>query len=160
MSDKYNHHLLVIPEDDANRQIMTGFNTHLDVDSRKVKIEPVAGGWKKALELFASDYVAGMVKYEKRHVLILIDLDGHIDRLEEAKKYIPDNLRERVFVMGCLDEPERMREATGMSKEKLGEALAGACLSRQGEVWNNEMLVHNQKELERMNSTICRHLRS
>lgn len=160
MSNKYDHHLLVIPEDEANRQIMTGFNTHLDVNSRRVQVEPVAGGWKKALELFARDYVSGMVKYDKRHVLILIDLDENIERLQEAKSFVPADLRGRVFIMGCLDEPERMREATGMSKEGLGEALADACLSGHGDVWSNSMLAHNQEELERMNKTICRHLRS
>lgn len=160
MSNKYDYHLLIIPEDEANRQIMTGFNTHLDVNSRRIQVEPVAGGWKKALEVFKSDYVAAMVRYDKRHVLILIDLDEHIERLEEAKKYIPKNLRERVFVMGCLDEPERVRSAIGKSKEELGELLAEACFRGHGEVWQNAMLAHNQEELERMKSTICRHLRS
>jgi hypothetical protein len=160
MSNKYDHHLLIIPEDEANRQIMTGFNTHLDVNSRRIQVEPVAGGWKKALEVFKSDHVAAMVKYDKRHVLILIDLDEHIERLEEAKNYIPENLRERVFVMGCLDEPERVRAAIGTSKEELGESLAEACLRGHGEVWQNEILAHNQEELGRMKSTICRHLRS
>lgn len=159
-ANKYDPHLLVIPEDDANRQIMTGFNTHLDVNSRQIQIEPVAGGWLKALETFQSDHVQGMGKLEKRHVLILIDFDQHPERLEKAKEYIPENLRERVFVLGCLSEPERVRAVTGMTKEHLGVALADACVSGQGDVWHNEMLLHNEAELERMKRTNCPHLRS
>lgn len=158
MSNKYEHHLLVIPEDEANRQILTGFNTHLDVNSRRIQIEPVAGGWKKALETFKNDHVIGMGKYKKRHVLIVIDFDGHPERLEMAKDYIPENLRERVFVLGCLSEPERIREVTGMTKEQLGEALAEGCVSGQGDVWSNEILAHNETELERMKRTICSRL--
>ncbi len=159
-ANKYDPHLLVIPEDDANRQIMTGFNNHLDVNSRQIQIEPVAGGWLKALETFKSDHVRGMETLDKRHVLILIDFDGHPDRLERAREYIPENLGARVFVLGCLSEPEKVRSATGMSKEELGEALAEACLSGQSGVWNNAILAHNQEELEKMKNTICRHLRS
>ena len=159
-ANKYDHHLLVIPEDEANRQIMTGFNTHLDVNSRRIQLEPVAGGWLKALETFKSDHVGGMCALDKRHVLILIDFDDHPERIEKAKEYIPDNLTDRVFVLGCLSEPEGLSSATGMSKEKLGEELAEACLSGQGDVWRNAILAHNQNELERMKKTVCRHLRS
>jgi hypothetical protein len=160
MSNKYEPHLLVIPEDEANRQILTGFNTHLDVNSRRIQVEPVAGGWKKALEKFKSDHITGMNRYDRRHVLIVIDFDRHPERLEMARDYIPENLRERVFVLGCLSEPERIREVTGMTKEQLGEALAEACVCGQGDVWNSEMLLHNETELERMKRTICPHLRS
>jgi hypothetical protein len=160
MSNKYDPHLLVIPEDETNRQIITGFNTHLDVNSRRIQVEPVAGGWIKALETFKSDHIAGMSKYDKRHVLILIDFDDHPERLENAKKYVPENLKDRVFILGCLSEPEKLRGATGMGKETLGEALAEACLSGRNELWQNELLAHNQVELDRMKSSICLHLRS
>lgn len=159
-ANKYDHHLLVIPEDDANRQIMTGFNTHRNVNSRQIQVEPVADGWLKAFETFQSDHVRKMGELDKRHVLILIDFDNHPERLEKAKEYIPETLRDRVFVLGCLSEPEEIRSATGMSKEELGEALADACLSGLGDVWKNPILAHNQVELERMKNTICRHLRT
>lgn len=160
MSNKYEPHLLVIPEDEANRQILTGFNTHLDVNSRRIKVEPVAGGWVKALEKFKGDHISEMGKYENRHILILMDFDGQPERLEKAKAYIPENLRERVFVLGCLSEPERIRSATGMTKERFGEALAEACVNGRGEIWSNELLAHNGAELERMKRSICPHLRS
>ena len=159
-ANKYDFHLLVIPEDDANRQIMTGFNTHLNINAHQIQVEPVAGGWLKALETFKSDHTRKMDDLDKRHVLILIDFDNHLERREMAKEYIPENLRDRVFVLGCLSEPEMIRSATGLSKEGLGEALAEACLHGHGDVWENSILAHNQKELARMQNTICHHLRS
>ena len=159
-ANNYDFHLLVIPEDDANRQIMIGFNNHLEINSRRIHVENVAGGWLKAFETFQSDHVAPMCKLDKRHVLILIDFDHHLERLEIAKGYIPEKMRDRVFVLGCLSEPERLRAATGLSKEKLGEALADCCMNDQGVLWQNALLAHNQDELNRMKSSICSHLRA
>lgn len=47
-ANRYRRHLLVIPEDDANRQIMIGFVLGLSVNSRLVQVEPPAGGWLRA----------------------------------------------------------------------------------------------------------------
>ncbi len=157
-ANKFDPHLLVIPEDDANRQIMTGFKNHLKVNSSRIQVERVAGGWIKALETFASDHIAGMNKYNKRHILIMIDFDGHIERFQSAQRYIPANLRDRVFVLGCLSEPENVRSVTGMTKEELGEALAEACIGGEGDWWCSEILAHNEAELERMKLKICPHL--
>lgn len=157
-ANKHKPHLLVIPEDDANRQIMTGFLTHLSVNSRQIHVERVAGGWLRAHETFRDDHISGMNSFDERHVLILIDFDNRLERFDEAKQFIPDNLRERVFVLGCLSEPEKIWSETGMSKEKLGVALAEACSRGEAGEWENDILAHNQKELERMNNSICRHL--
>jgi hypothetical protein len=54
--NNYLPHLLVIPEDDANRDIVTGFINHVSVNSRKIKVENVAGGWKKASDKFVEEY--------------------------------------------------------------------------------------------------------
>ncbi len=158
MSNKYVPHLLVIPEDEANRQIMTGFVSHLEVDNRRITVEPVACGWIKALEQFRINHLMGMAKYENRHVMILIDFDGRENRLEKAKEYIPENMRSRVYVMGCLSEPEKIRAATRMSKSQLGEAIAEACLRGNEDLWKTDILAHNRAELERMKSSICPHI--
>lgn len=160
MSNKYLPHLLVIPEDDANRQIITGFMNHNDIDHRRIHVEPVAGGWKKALEVFKDAHVTPMGSFDKRHVLILIDFDNHPERLNKAAEYIPGPLRDRVFVLGCLDEPETIRKATGLTKEQLGEALAGDCMDGSGGLWQNPILAHNQAELARMKQAICSDLRA
>lgn len=158
-ANKYQRHLLVIPEDDANRDIVTGFRNHRSVDSRQIQVANVAGGWKKAAEKFVQDYAQPMrEKFRMRHVLILIDFDERENRFESVQKMIPEDLRNRVFIMGCQDEPERVRASTGLTKEKLGEALAQACVSGESGLWGNQILAHNLPELRRMQTTICRDL--
>lgn len=158
-ANKYLPHLLVIPEDDANRDIVTGFRNHHSVKSWQIQVENVAGGWKKAADTFVEEYAKPMKeKFEMRHVLILIDFDERENRFEYVRNMIPEDLRNRVFIMGYQDEPERVRAATGLTKEKLGEALAEACASGTDGLWANEILVHNRPELQRMRETICRHL--
>jgi hypothetical protein len=157
-ANKHLPHLLVIPEDDANQDIMTGFRNHLSVNSRQIQVTNVANGWKKAINTFLDEHAGLMRKFETRYVLIMIDFDDRENRFEYALNQIPEDLRNRVFIMGCQDEPERVRAATGLTKEKLGEALAEACSSMAEGLWGNEILAHNQRELERMQTTICRHL--
>lgn len=50
--NKYRPHLLVLPEDDANRQIANGFILHPNVNSRAIQVLPPSGGWRKVLEDF------------------------------------------------------------------------------------------------------------
>lgn len=157
-ANKYLPHLLVIPEDDANRDIVTGFRNHKFVNSRQIQVENVANGWKKAVDKFVEDHTGPMRKHDKRHLLIMVDFDEKEDRLEYIREKIPKDLNNRVFVMGSQDEPERLSASLGMSKENIGEALAYECTGRQGTVWQSGMLAHNQPELERMRATICRHL--
>ncbi len=157
-ANKYQPHLLVIPEDDANRDIVTGFRGHLSVESHQIQVENVAGGWTDARDVFVKEHVSGMRKYDKRHVLILIDFDEQEDRFDQVWSKIPEDLRGRVFIMGCQDEPERVRASTGLTKEKLGEALAEACSNGTDDVWGHEILAHNLPELQRMRTTICPHL--
>ena len=158
--NNYLPHLLVIPEDDANRDIITGFLNHVSVNSRKIKVENVAGGWRKAADKFAEEYAEPMRrKFGNRHVLILIDLDGDMNRLEHELHKIPEDLKDRVFVMGSQVTPEKLSASLGrMSKEKIGAALADECAGGSGTVWQNEMLAQNLPELARMRSTICPHL--
>jgi len=158
--NNYLPHLLVIPEDDANRDIVTGFINHVSVNSRKIKVENVAGGWKKASDKFVEEYAEPMrKKFDKRHVLILIDLDGNTSRLKDEQDKIPEDLKDRVFVIGSQITPEKLSaNLGGMSKEKIGEALADECAGRDGTIWQSEMLAQNLPELERMRATIYPHL--
>lgn len=153
-ADKYRPHLLVIPEDDANREIVNGFRNHLLVNSRQIQVESAAGGWVKALEIFEEEHVRFMQIYPTRHVLILIDLDGRVERIETAKRRLPAHLNDRVFIMGSLETPERVCAVLKMSKESIGEALANECLGRVNGIWTNGLLAHNGAELRRM-QTIC-----
>lgn len=66
-------HILVLPEDDANRQFANGF--HLEVDAarqRQMQVLPVAGGWMKVLDRLRTEYRDSMVRFPHRHLLLLI----------------------------------------------------------------------------------------
>lgn len=156
--NKHLPHLLVIPEDDANRQIMEGFRNHLSIAPRKIHVENVAGGWQKALESFQDEHAPLMRKYDKRQVLIMIDFDEVGNRLARAKEYIPEDLRDRVFVLGSSSNPEKLSSALKLKKEEVGTELAQACVTDSGEIWDNPLLSHNQSELARMKSGICSNL--
>ncbi len=57
-------HILVLLEDDANRQLANGF--HLQVDwtlQRQMQVLPVAGGWGEVLNLFEAELVAEMDRW-------------------------------------------------------------------------------------------------
>lgn len=157
-ANKYSEHLVVIPEDDANRQILNGFRNTLGVDFRKIQVEPVAGGWKKVLETFESDHIPTMGTFPKRHVLLLIDFDRDSNRIDEVKKVIPEELSDRVFVLGVFSEPEDLSKSIRQTEEMIGELLADACLNKVEGLWSNPLLNHNNDELTRMQSLICGHL--
>ena len=64
--NKYQPHVLVLPEDDANRQLANGF--HLQVAwtrQRQMQVLPVAGGWNEVLNLFKSEHVLEMDRCPK-----------------------------------------------------------------------------------------------
>jgi hypothetical protein len=46
--NKYEDHVLVLPEDDANRQIANGFILNSNVKERAIQVLPIADGWDKS----------------------------------------------------------------------------------------------------------------
>lgn len=75
MSRKYGWTLRIIPEDDRYRQIANGFIRALPQEvQRYFEIQPIANGWKKALEAVGEQ---GMDRFKERHVLVLIGYDGN-----------------------------------------------------------------------------------
>lgn len=151
------NHVLVFPEDDANRQLANGF--HLQVASNLrhcMRVLPVAGGWHEVLGLFVSDHVAEMERWPLRFMILLIDLDNHPNRLGEALQEIPPHLRDRVFILGVLSEPERLKAALNKKPlELIGSELADDC--RNGVVgnWDHDLLKHNAPELNRLRNQLC-----
>ncbi len=69
-------------------------------------------------------------------------------------KRIPEDLRERVFILGVWSEPEQLKKNLGQSFEKIGESLAQACINDDDELWQHELLKHNLKEIERMKPSV------
>ncbi|MGD0776052.1 MAG: hypothetical protein ABSC05_24820 [Candidatus Solibacter sp.] len=150
--NRHKPHVLVLPEDDANRQLANGFLLHPSL-STQIQVLEVAGGWTKVLDLFRSDHVHTMAAYPNRSMVLLIDLDGRQGRLDQAKESIPDTLKDRVFVLGVWTEPEALKANLG-SYEKIGLAMAEDCREDTTATWGHELLRHNSGEMERLRQKV------
>lgn len=151
-ANKNRPHVLVLPEDDANREIALGFALELSAQvSRQFQVEIVAGGWRKVLQKFESDYVPSLNKFVLRYMVLLIDFDRQEERLDQVKGVVPSHLTDRVFVLGCFDEPET---AIACAREAFGKTLALECREDRNSTWSSPPLQHNQPELQRMRNTV------
>jgi hypothetical protein len=101
--NKNKPHVLVLPEDEANRAIAIGFRIEVNRD-RQFQILRPAGGWTNVLSDFTSYHAAQMDVFKERRLIVLIDFDSNESRLDRAKAVIPPHLTERVFVLGVLSE--------------------------------------------------------
>lgn len=153
--NKHQPHVLVLPEDDANRQLANGFllDDSLFDRRRRIQVLEEGGGWTQVLERFNEDHVAGMDRYPDRFMVLLIDFDGREDRLENAKVVIPDRLKDRVFILGVWSEPEALRRDLG-SYETIGLAMAEDCREETNTIWGHDLLRHNASELDRLRKHI------
>ena len=148
-------HVFVLPEDDANRQLAEGFHQQVDWNRyRQMQVLPVADGWRQVLHLFKSDYIAEMYRYSQRFMILLIDFDDKEDRLGIAKADIPDDLADRVFILGVWKEPEDLKRAGLGSYENIGSRLAQDCCENQYATWEHDLLQHNASELDRLREHI------
>lgn len=144
-------HVLVLPEDGANRQLADAFHQEVGwTRYRQMQVLPEAGGWKNVLNLFKSDHLIGMERYPERFMVLLIDFDGEGDRLSNAKAAIPANLIERVFILGVWSEPEALKNDLGASYKDIGSAMANACREETDTTWGHDLLQHNSSELDRL----------
>lgn len=156
MVNSYKPHVLVLPEDDANRELADGF--HLEIDwsrQRRMQELRIAGGWREVLKRFKEAEVQGMEKWPERYMVLLIDFDSKADRLEIAKAAVPAHLTERVFVLGTLSKPEALKTTLGPFFETIGSKLAAECREETDTIWKHNLLQHNASELDRL----CEHVR-
>jgi hypothetical protein len=146
---------MVLPEDRANRQIANGFLLEVNPDrTRRIQVLPEAGGWVEVLDKFESEHVAEMDRFQDRLMVLVLDLDGHVDRLTTARNRIPDRLRHRVFIIGVRTQPEELKESLGSSYETIGAALADDCRDDQSDTWGHALLSHNADEVQRLSETV------
>jgi hypothetical protein len=145
-------HVLVLPEDRANLQLATGFHNEVDATKqRQMQVLPVAGGWRRVLERFTSDHVDKMRSNPNRFMVLLIDFDGRLQRLDLAKAVIPPELADRVFVLGARERPETLKAAlNNKSCETIGSGLGRDCREDTYATWGHELLQHNKNELDRL----------
>ena len=148
-------HLYILPEDDANRKLAIGFLLYQFLSAQNLRVLKPSGGWLKVLDQFKSRHIPEMAANPKRFMVLLIDFDNDPNRLSTAKKEIPANLADRVFILGVLSEPERLKSNLGQSYEEIGKKLAFECHENSSKVWAHPFLKHNQNEIARMQNTLA-----
>lgn len=148
--NRYRPHIIVLPEDRANEEITNGFIQASNVNYHAIQVERPAGGWTKVLKKFAEVHVPDMLLFQNSTIVLLIDFDGQEERLSYVKSQIPEDISDRVFVLGVLSEPESLRRDIKKDFEGIGEALAKDCSDNTNELWGHDLLKHNKSELERM----------
>ncbi|KAB2927317.1 MAG: hypothetical protein F9K25_14440 [Candidatus Contendobacter sp.] len=148
MSNRYVAHLQILPEDDANREIINGFLINQQLLQRNIQVLPPAGGWGKVLAKLKD---CQLEKFKERRLLLLIDFDDDItgrDRI--VRDSIPKQIKNRVYCLGVRSEPEKLRGSCKMSFETIGNTLATECAEGRYQLWRHELLAHNEAELSRL----------
>jgi hypothetical protein len=154
MTNRYRPHVLVLPEDDANRQLANGFLLDQALSTRSIQVLEEAVGWREVVDHFLSDHVAGMKSNQHRHMVLLIDFDDQENRLSQVKSRIPEDLAERVYILGALNEPEDLKSANLGSYETIGLAMAKDCREATHKIWSHDLLRHNTDELARLRERV------
>jgi hypothetical protein len=153
MINRFQDHLLIIPEDDANRQIAIGFLTsyHLPASgARRIEVRDPAGGWGKVFDDFDEIHVHEMEKYPHRYMVLLIDFDGQPNRRAEVRGRIPPEIIDRVFILGTRSNPESLRREVKLSFERIGEELAKDCSNNSNAIWGHALLQDNLEDVIRL----------
>lgn len=147
----YKPHVLVVPEDDANRQLANGFLKDPALNLRVIQVLPVAGGWAKVRDDFVAVQQTLLRKYSERHLVLLVDFDDQVaDRRQLFADAFPDDIQERIYLLGTQYEPESLRKSSGVPLEGIGEQLGNACAHEESGLWAHPMLQNNQSELDRL----------
>ena len=145
-ANKFHRHLIVVPEDDPNRQLANGF--WLVFETRQIPVLEEAHGWSRALEAVKEDELPKMRAFPERHLVLLIDFDRDEQRLQRAKMHVPADVADRIFILGILTEPEDLRNKLQMPYEGIGRALAEECRHARTDFWDHPLLRHNKPELQ------------
>jgi hypothetical protein len=122
--------------------------------THRIQVLVPADGWMKVLECFKSDHVREMDRYSKRFMVLLIDFDGHEERIAYAKNFVPARLLDRVFVLGVLKEPQDLNEARLGDLETIGTALAKDCREETDTTWGRDPFKHNSGEIVRLRERV------
>lgn len=148
-------HVLVLPEDEANEELVNGFLLDPSIKLRNIQVLPSAGGWSKVLDSFVASHIAGLRQFKDRHLVLLVDFDGQVE--ERTAKFFdafPEDVRDRVFLLGTQTEPEPLRTRLGKSLEQIGKTLAAECLHDEDTTWMHTLLVHNAAERKRLDAKV------
>jgi hypothetical protein len=87
--NKYRSHVLVLPEDDANRQIANGFLLDESLNGRAIQVLRSPGGWSKVRDEFVRTHVAEMDRNTLRYMVLLVDFDQDDPRCRWPQRPAP-----------------------------------------------------------------------
>ena len=164
--NKYKPNLQILCEDRINQDIARGFilgfyNDFKNPASIEVCRE-LARGWCKAVNSLHEEWVQKLQDNENLFLLVLIDSDGKLNRILEIKSRLPKNLINRIFIIGCLNEPEELKKQAvsfikadnpkeKQSNEAVGKILFKHCKDKfTNNLWNSCELEHNFDEIIRL----------
>lgn len=152
--NRYRKHLLVLPEDAANVAIANGFQNSPKLrNGRVIQVLPAAKGWEAAVASLLHEQVPQMRQYQKREILLIIDFDEDVTRADVVRKRIPGDVQERIYILGVLSEPEKLKADFRMSFEQIGEQLASDCSENRDTIWSSSLLAHNKDDLARLTAS-------
>lgn len=146
-------HLLVLPEDDANRQLANGFALEVKND-RQIQVLPEAGGWSHVVNNFRKNHQDAMRLCPDRRLVLLLDFDGDGSRRSNIEARIPADLQDRVFLLGVRSEPEDLVRAGLGLFDDIGRRLGAECRDGRREIWRHELLQDNAAELARLVASV------
>lgn len=148
----YKPYVKILPEDKADSDLATGFLLHEGVGAgRQVQILRYAGGYPKVLQQLKETYFEEIRSNSHGHLVLVIDFDQSEGRLEYFTESIPEDLRDRIFVLGSWTDPEALRKFGG--SEGVGRRLASDCYANEpAGLWLDDLLKHNLSEKSRMGS--------
>lgn len=147
--NRHRPHLLVLPEDDANRVLANGFLLAPTLKQRLVQVLPPAGGWPKVLDAFLTLHVANLKRFTGFHLVLLIDFDDQIlERTQHFTERFPAEVADRVYLVGTRCEPEKHLLKSRF--EAFGQALGTACARADFSPWDCEFLAHNSAAVRRL----------
>lgn len=150
MANKYRPHVVVLPEDEANRSIVNGFQLGHRINQRALEVLPEAGGWTHVRDQFQRSLIPYLEKHRDAVAVLLVDFDEKAERREQVLGQLPSSLSDRVFVLGVWSEPENLRSDLRQSPEQIGRLLYDDCVEGTTTTWGHPLLAHNALELERL----------
>ncbi|MEY3221932.1 MAG: hypothetical protein RLZZ203_788 [Cyanobacteriota bacterium] len=149
----YRPQLIVLVEDDAHRQIVNGFCLDLNVAIDRIHLLQEARGWVNVKDEFKEKYIQKLRQNINKHILLIIDRDVYQNREIHVRECIPEDIKNRVFILVFNPNPETLKDNKKdiqKSFKNIGKALAKACSERENGLWEHPVLLDNKPELERM----------
>ena len=159
--NKFLDHFYILPEDGKNRQLANGYLLCLSspLDARQWQVLRAGNGWQRSVEWAQTELEPRLRQNPRAHLILLVDFDSNNTRRDWIMKRFSADLHDRIFVLGVWTEPEELQGLGGLPHpcEKIGTELGKECLHHANtHHWQNELLRHNQPELERFRQIMNR----